>query len=114
MKVRPPPAQVEYMTPGPIRVYQVTEDKLNEISLMSGDVTQDLAFMTCSLGVFASFVIAIVSTSPSSTTMSLFQTVAIVSFVIFSYTGFRWYRRRDFVKQAIQQIKEAAAKGITS
>jgi hypothetical protein len=98
------PEIVTYRIPR-IEVYQVTDDELRRIEEAGGQVGQDLTFAVAALSICVSFLIALTTATLSDLTRNIFIALVIVSAVVFSYTGLRWYRTRRTGPDTIASIR---------
>ena len=88
-----------------IEIYEVTEDQLDLIDESCRSLSQDLSFSIASLSICASFVIALLSASPSATVQSVYVIVVVVTLLWSLYTGWRWLRLRRTSRSIIQKIR---------
>ena len=75
------PPEIIYMRPAPIRMYQVTAEKLAAIKTAAHDYSQDFGFMTTSLGIFFTMLVALLTTNPSTNVQNIFVLVALVTLI---------------------------------
>jgi hypothetical protein len=103
-KKRDKPQIVTYTIPK-IEVYQVTDSELTTIETSHGHVSQDFTFATISLSLGVAFLIALLTTTPSSATSIIFTIVIIVCAFVFLYTGIRWWRTRNTLPNVVADIR---------
>jgi hypothetical protein len=101
------PPEMVFERPAAIRIFQVTDEKLNTIKNAASNVSQDFGFMTLSLGIFFTSLAALLTTNQQVTAPPVFYfflVLAIGTFFVALYTGTRWYRYRRRLPDLIDEI----------
>lgn len=80
--------------PQDLHAYWVYEYQLQQIQDGYSEVGQDFAFAIASLSIGASFVVALLTATPSQNVRLLFTSILLTCVAVFLYTSIRWWRRK--------------------
>lgn len=101
-----PAAKIEYVDPPPIKVYQVYDQQLDQLEEASSQVGHDFSFALASLSIGITTLVTRQSISQLTPHQRMFfSTVAILSAVVFLYTGIRWFGTRNVARNVIDDIR---------
>ena len=104
-----PTPQMVFVPPQPIKIFQVTEEKLQAIKTAANDSSQDLSFMVGSLGIFfTALTTLLTATTLLWQSFVIYVVVTCATLIVALYTGIQWLRKRKIFPRLIESITKAA------